>query len=117
MTTEPRPPRGTGPAGRALWSSVVSGFDLEPHEVRVLAQCCTVADHIAELDAIVLKDGPLLDGRTHPALVEVRLQRLTLGRLLALLRLPDREEHRPQRRGGFRRPYRLRQVIGGDGGA
>ncbi|MDQ3274292.1 MAG: hypothetical protein M3Q39_04480 [Actinomycetota bacterium] len=43
---------------------------------------------------------------THPALVESRQQRLALARLLIALRLPDREEQRPQRR-GLRGGYRL----------
>ncbi|MGH3808063.1 MAG: hypothetical protein ACRDRU_15845 [Pseudonocardiaceae bacterium] len=105
-----KPPRGTGPAGKAMWAAVTGNFELEPHELLILAQVITVADRITSLDAAVTRDGVLLgDHRVHPALTESRLQRVTLGRLLALLRLPDREE---QRRGGFRRAYQLRQVMG-----
>ena len=107
-----KPPRGTGPAGKAIWASISGTFDLEAHEVQVLAQVAKTADRIAALDAAVDRDGVLLGDYVHPALVESRLQRVTLGRLLAVLRLPDKEDHRPQRRGGFRRAYQLRQVIG-----
>lgn len=108
-----KPPRGTGPAGKAIWSAVSSSFELEPHELQVLRQIATVADRIEDLDRAVSRDGILLDDRAHPALIESRLQRVTLGQLLAVLRLPDLEDHRPQRRGGFRRAYQLRQVMGG----
>jgi len=105
-------PRGTGPAGKAIWAAISRSFDLEPHETQVLRQVAVVADRIAALDAVVVRDGVIVEGRTHPALVESRLQRVTLGRLLAVLRLPDLEDRRPQRRGGFRGAYQLRQVIG-----
>ncbi|HET9255488.1 MAG TPA: hypothetical protein VFO16_09830 [Pseudonocardiaceae bacterium] len=110
--SETRPPRGTGPAGRALWCAVAESFELEAHEVQVLRQAAVVADRIEQLDKAVTRDGVLVEGRAHPALIESRLQRVTLGRLLALLRLADWEDRRPQRRGGFRRAYQLRQVMG-----
>ncbi len=111
---EVRPPRGTGPAGRELWRAVSESFELERHETEVLRQAVVVADRIAALDLCVIEDGVMVEGRAHPALVESRLQRLALGRLIALLRLPDLEDRRPQRRAGFRgRTYQLRQVVGG----
>jgi hypothetical protein len=91
-------PRGTGPAGRKMWASVAETFDLEDHEYAVLEQIAVIADRIKELDKAVSRDGVLLNDKAHPALIESRLQRLALGRLLATLRLPDREEIRPQRR-------------------
>jgi hypothetical protein len=110
-------PRGTGPAGKAFWAAVSGSFDLEPHETQVLRQIATVADRIEQLDKVVVRDGVIVKGRTHPALIESRLQRVTLGRLVSILRLPDQEDRRPQRRGGFRGTYRLRQVMGGMDGA
>jgi hypothetical protein len=115
--TEVKPPRGTGPAGKAIWASISGAFDLEAHEVQVLGQVAKVADRIDALDRAVTRDGVLVDGRAHPALVESRLQRVTLARLLVTLRLPDPEDVRPQRRGGYRRSYQLRRVMGGDGSA
>jgi hypothetical protein len=85
---------------------------LEDHERLILLQATVVADRIRQLDSCVVRDGVLVGDRVHPALIESRLQRLALARLLAVLRLPDKEDHRPQRRGGFRTAYRLRQVIG-----
>ncbi|MGH3722033.1 MAG: hypothetical protein ACRDRI_24960 [Pseudonocardiaceae bacterium] len=113
MAAGGKPPRGTGAAGKSLWAAVATNFVLESHELEVLAQIATVADRIDALDKAVTRDGVLVDGRPHPALIESRLQRVTLGRLLALLRLPDREDHRPQRRGGFRTAYQIKQVLGG----
>ncbi|MBV9030302.1 MAG: hypothetical protein JO364_08315 [Pseudonocardiales bacterium] len=113
MAAGEKPPRGTGAAGKALWAAVATNFVLESHELEVLAQVAMVADRIDALDKAVTRDGVLVDGRAHPALIESRLQRVTLGRLLAVLRLPDREDHRPQRRGGFRKAYQIKQVLGG----
>jgi hypothetical protein len=112
MMAEERPPRGTGPAGKAMWAAISQSFELEPHELQVLGQVAVVADRIEQLDKVVTRDGVLVEGRAHPALVESRLQRATLGRLLAVLRLPDLEDKRPQHRGGSRRAYQLRQVMG-----
>ncbi len=109
---EIRPPQGTGRAGRALWSSVMGTYALEEYEVQLLRQLVVVADRVEELDRVVNRDGVLLGDRIHPGLIECRLQRLALARLLQALRLPDQEENRPQRRGGFRTAYRLRQVNG-----
>ena len=41
----------------------------------------------------------MVDGKAYPAAVELRLQRPTLGRLLAGLRIPVQEErsHEPRR--------------------
>src|SRR5918997_6346817 len=91
--------RGTGAAGRALFKSINDAFELEAHEQAVLGQLVRVADRISDLDSIVDAEGVMVDGRAHPALVESRLQRVTLARLLTALRLPDVQNVRPQRRG------------------
>lgn len=114
---EDRPPRGTGKAGRALWSSITSGFTLEAHERLVLGQAVVVADRIAQLDAVVDELGVVdVSGKVQPALTESRQQRLTLARLLTALRLPDQADERPQRR-PIRGYYRPRVVSGGSNGA
>jgi len=104
-------PRGTGPAGRALWASVVDRFDLTEHERAQLGIAVRVADRVAALDAVVDAEGVILcDPKrgqiAHPALVESRQQRLTLACLLTALRLPDDEGAQPQRR-GTRGVYRV----------
>lgn len=102
-------PRGLGNEGRKLWESVVSTYDLMPHESRLLGQACRVADVVADLDAVVAAEGVMgSDGRAHPAVVEGRQQRLALARLLVALRLPDVDSgDRPQHR-GMRGPYPFR---------
>lgn len=108
---DPKPAPGTGTAGRALFKSITARFELEPHELAVLAQLVRTADRIAALDAVVDSEGVMVDGRAHAALVESRLQRLTLARLLTALRLPDLADQRPQRR-GIRGVYTLDSARG-----
>lgn len=93
--------------GRRLWSSVVDEWDLEKFEISLLVQAVTCVDQLDQLDALVRKDGPVVESpqgpKAHPALVESRQQKLVLARLLAALRLPVGEEGaqqssaRPQR--------------------
>lgn len=78
----------------------------------MLGQAARTADRIAQLDAIVDAEDVMVDGKPHGALVESRFQRGALARLLASLRLPDREGDRPQRRGAYRRSYKPRLVTG-----
>ena len=108
---DPKPAPGTGPAGRSLFKSITSRFDLEPHESAILTQLVRTADRVAELDRIVDAEGVMVGGRPHGALVEARLQRLTLARLLTALRLPDVADQRPQRR-GIRGVYNLDSARG-----
>lgn len=109
MTAVPSPPRGTGPEGRRLWKAVVTGFDLDEHELSLLRQAVRVADVCEQLQAMVDTDGPILDGRAHPALVELRQQRILLARLVVALRVPMGEQGQED----GRTPYRgLRGVYG-----
>lgn len=85
----PSPPRGCGAAGMTLWDAVVGLCVLEAHELIVLAEVANVADTLASLRATVAATG-LLDeaGKVAPAVVELRLQRLLLLRMLADLNVP-----------------------------
>jgi hypothetical protein len=107
-------PRGLAGPGRSLWRSIADTYELEQHELAVLEQAARVADRLAALDAVVDSEGVMEPGRgrAHPALVESRQQRIALARLLVVLRLPDEDDQRPQRR-GMRGAYRM----GGRGGA
>lgn len=108
-TTIPPAPRGSRTAGRKLWRSILSEYDLAQHEVEILARACRVADVCAELQAIVDRDGPMTttrlgEDKAHPALVELRQQSITLTRLIVALRVPlgdqeDGAQLRTQRRG------------------
>jgi hypothetical protein len=99
---------------------VVEAFELGPHELLILKEACRVADVCEDLAAVVATDGAMLDGqdgpRLHPALRELRAERLALSRMLAALRMPwgdeDAGEQRPQNRTGFRGFY---AVEGGEG--
>jgi hypothetical protein len=62
------------------------------------------------LAALVDADGLLVEGRSHPALVESRAQQITLARLLAALRVPDDDTGQPPQRRSVRGVYRLRSV-------
>jgi len=105
-----------GPAGRALWRSVLGEFELGGHERLILANACRVADTCDALQEVIGRDGPMLvtaDGgpRTHPACRELRQQRITLARLIVSLRVPlgdeDAGDQRSQYR-GMRGTYALR---------
>ncbi len=121
-TTEndaPKPPTGTGAAGRRLWQSVVSDFEMDEHELAVLVEVVRPLDVLDELDAVVRSEGAVVDGpqgsRANPAVVEARQQRVVLARLLAALRMPVGEagdepaNARPRRRGP-RGVYGVRRV-------
>jgi len=101
----PAPPPGAGAAGRRLWRSILAAYTLTEVEEVLLRQAVAAADHVAELDAVLTAEGLVAarDGvvRMHPALAEVRQQRLVLARLLSALRLPveDSPSARSQRRG------------------
>jgi hypothetical protein len=102
-------PRGLNPAGRRLWDSVTGDFELQSHELLLLEQAARTADLIAQLQTRIDADGPvLLTGRNHPAVAEIRQQRITLARLLVALQVPagDEDAKSGQRR-GIRGVYRM----------
>lgn len=74
--------------GEALRAALHDRYDLEPHETALLDSAAHTADLIADLQAVLDREGPMVAGKPHPAAVELRQQRLTLGRLLAALRIP-----------------------------
>lgn len=91
--TPPRPPTGLRPAGRRLWKAVTSSYELEVHELEVLAMACQQADVVEGLESLVAVDGYMAIGSkgqtiVHPALSEARQGRVVLGRLIAQLALP-----------------------------
>lgn len=101
--TIPRAPAGAGPAGRRLWRAVLSEYELAEHEQTMLRQAVHVADLCETLQVTVDREGLFVAGRAHPALVELRQQRMLLARLIVALRVPLGEEEadpRPAGRGG-----------------
>jgi len=76
---------------------VVSGWELEQHELALLREATRTVDVLDKLHAIVEAEGPVVDGgkagpKVHPALTDARQLRVTMARVLAALRLPDGDE-------------------------
>lgn len=96
--------------GRKLWKSVTDDYELGQHELTILLEAARTVDALEDLEAIVRKEGVTAvtpqGVRAHPALVELRQQRVTLAKLVASLRIPledDQEADRlPQKRSGVR---------------
>ena len=109
----PTPPEGSQRAGRRLWKAVVVDFDLAEHELTLLREAVHVADVCEQLQQLVHEEGLMVEGRANAALVELRMQRILLARLLVALRVPigDAEDagsgDRLQRR-GLRGVYSVR---------
>jgi hypothetical protein len=113
--TAAKPPPGLRRSGRALWRAVLGDYELDQHEEAVLREACRTADSLDDLQALLDADGVLSSSsqgvRVHPALVELRQQRLAFARLLTALRIPAGDESgegRTQRRGGPRGVYAIR---------
>lgn len=90
------PPEGLGPAGSALWASIIDVYEIEPQESLYLAEACREADIVARLesaltDADVTVDGSRGNVRPNPLLTELRGHRDLLARLVARLRLPSED--------------------------
>jgi hypothetical protein len=98
----PPPPRGAQKAGRRLWRAVLGSFELDEHELTLLRQAVHVADLCDALQATVDDAGPLLDGKVHPAVVELRQQRIVLARLVVALRVPMGEQDEGAERTQYR---------------
>lgn len=113
----PAPPSGLGRTGRALWGAVLADYELTEPEQVLLREACRTADSIDALQDLLSAEGLLSESsqgvRVHPALVELRQQRLTLARLWSALRVPIGEDQeaagRTQHR-GVRGVYSLRSV-------
>jgi hypothetical protein len=119
-SSSPEPaPADTGADGRRLWDAITREFQLEEHELVLLRQAVRVADTCTDLQAMLDRDGLLVRDRIHPASVELRQQRLLLGRLIVALRVPsgdtgDEGAPRTQYR-GLRGPYAPRGLHAVDG--
>lgn len=109
MTTN-RAPAGLDAAGRKLWRSVASEYEMTEHEAAQLEEACRVRDRIAQLRALVDAEGLMLassqGSRLHPAIAETRQQQLALARLLATLGVPGLDEDELPAARGVRGVYR-----------
>jgi hypothetical protein len=108
MTNSPdiETPVGLQWSGRKLWEATVADFELSEHEVGLLLQACRTVDALDQLQARLDADGPMVQSpqglKAHPALPELRQQRIALARLLVAIGLPsgveDDEQPKAQRR-------------------
>lgn len=120
--TDRHPPEGLGNAGTSLWVAVTDVLDLDEHEALALRELCRTADTLDVLQAVVDRDGVLADSsqgmRAHPALVELRQQRIAFARLVSAMQLPsgltdpqqvgDQPERPAQRRPGVKGVYAIK---------
>ncbi|MDO9498107.1 MAG: hypothetical protein Q7J48_20555 [Nocardioides sp.] len=113
-TTAPKPPTDLKRSGRALWRAVLAEFDLDEHERQLLHETCRTRDLCDRLQAVLGNEGVMSESsqgvRVHPAVVEIRQQRIVLARLLAALNVPSGEEAPAAR--GVRGVYAVRGAAG-----
>jgi len=103
----PRPPKGLGTAGRALWRDANSKYEFDPHELVLLVELCRCRDRLELLETTIQDLGVAdADGKVPQAVREAREQALLAARLAAALRFPAGAQgdhqagarHQPQRR-------------------
>lgn len=90
----PPVPRDLSAKSRRFWRETLAIFELNPVEMRVFEQLCRALDDLAELSAVVRRDGVTVmtaDGaaKVNPALIEARQQRMLAAKLATVLDLPD----------------------------
>ncbi|MET8795355.1 terminase [Nocardia sp. NPDC004568] len=96
MADIPAAPRGLRAPGKRLWKWYNEQFELSEGEIGLLREVCRTADAIDQLQLVLDRDGVLGESsqgvRVHPALPELRQQRITFARLLAALKLNEPED-------------------------
>ncbi len=106
MTAKALPPPYLTAASKKWWRSVVSAFELEPSDLRLLEHAAACWDRAEEARKLVTAEGAVIDGRfpgqrvAHPGVGIERDARTLHARLLRELNL-DLEppaESRPPRR-------------------
>ena len=94
-------PADLGKAGRALWSDVVSSWELGQADLVILLQACRTADHLEVLreaadGAKVVLLGRLGQTMMHPVHAEIRAERRSLLALLGALGLTTDADPAPE---------------------
>jgi P27 family predicted phage terminase small subunit len=89
-----RAPTGLGTRGKRVWRRLHEHYEFSPAEVELVVEVCRTVDTLEQLAEVVAADGTTSVGSkgqkvAHPALQELRQQRIALGRLLAQLAVED----------------------------
>lgn len=97
----PKPPASLRDPGRALWRSVLDGFELDAGELHLLELACQARDDAARAREDVARDGVTVAGRygvrQHPAVLIARQAEASCSRLLGQLGLVNRSDDAPAR--------------------
>ncbi len=92
VSSAPKTPEGLDRAGAELWDAIVGdvavGWTLDARDLALLEAAARAADHAAELETAVDRDGLMIAGskgqqRLHPAVAEARAQRQLMTTLIA----------------------------------
>lgn len=96
MTKPPKTPAGLGARASAFFRRVTTTYGFADDERELLLEICRTIALVERLGTEVAALPSLIVGeKAHPAVVELRQQRLALGRLLAQLNLPDTDVDSP----------------------
>lgn len=87
-------PKDLSAAGRKLWTTITTQYDLRADELRVLEDACRESDLIDTLNAATRDAELVVQGSTgqpviNPLISELRQHRSTLAALFRQLKLPD----------------------------
>ncbi|WP_353647955.1 terminase [Nakamurella sp. A5-74] len=101
-TSPPRPPADLARSGKDLWRALTDDYELAAQEMALLTEACRTLDSCDALQVQLTTDGLMSESsqgvRVHPALVELRQQRIALARMFAALRVPTGDDGRLQSR-------------------
>lgn len=89
-----RKPNGLGEDASEFWDEVTGKYGLRPDELRVLRDVCKMMDTIERLEdeastADLYLEGSMGQQVLNGVFGELRQHKLSLGRLMAQLKLPD----------------------------
>ena len=92
------PPADLRRRGRAFWRRILARYEPRADERETLAEACRVLDRLDTLRALVAAEGlttTTARGQKvmHPAVIEERLQRILLTRLLGTLGVDEAGQH------------------------
>jgi len=94
----PKAPASLGDAGKSLWLSIASKYELRADELATLEDACLITEMIVALESAWAEDGRPMTTKgsmgqqvIHPLIGEIRAQRMSRNALWRQLKLPDGE--------------------------